>query len=207
MPASPRIDIPAEEACLATNRYYDPIHEVSAIKLLPGEYFVASGKLLLVTVLGSCVAACIRDRFTGVGGMNHFMLPDGGGSGVVSGSARYGTYAMELLINRLLKSGARRNQLEAKVFGGGRVMQELTGSRVGDRNVEFVFDFLKAEGIPVASKDVLGTYARKVYFFPDSGRVRLKKLFDLKNDTVARRERDYQRQLAATPATGEIELF
>ena len=104
---------------LATNRYFDRKFGLEAAKILPGEYFVSSKEALLVTVLGSCVAACIRDADSGIGGMNHFMLPDDGGRNRMGMSARYGTYAMEVLINHLLKLGARRNRLEAKVFGGG----------------------------------------------------------------------------------------
>ena len=108
---------------LATNRYFDKNFDAEAAKILPGEYFVTSQGMLLVTVLGSCVAACIRDCDSGIGGMNHFMLPDDGGRGESVGtSARYGTYAMEVLINHLLKLGARRHRLEAKVFGGGAVL-------------------------------------------------------------------------------------
>src|SRR5690606_10592835 len=126
-----------------------------AMKLLPGEYYVTDGRLALVTVLGSCVAACIRDVDSGIGGMNHFMLPDEGGKDVVSSSARYGTYAMEILINHLLKSGARRNRLEAKVFGGGAVLASLSSSNVGTRNAEFVLKFLQTEKIPVVAQDLL----------------------------------------------------
>ena len=114
---------------LATNRYFDRHFESDAAKILPGEYYVTSQEIVLVTVLGSCVAACIRDTDSGIGGMNHFMLPDEGGREVVSSSARYGTYAMEVLINHLLKMGARRSQLEAKIFGGGAVMSSLTSSQ------------------------------------------------------------------------------
>ena len=141
----------------ATNLYHDRTFDCQAAKILPGEYFVTTRDMLLVTVLGSCVAACIRDSENGIGGMNHFMLPDEGGKDVVSSSARYGTYAMEMLINHLLKSGARRNRLEAKVFGGGAVLESLSSSNVGARNAEFVLKdsgggqgsarFLSAQGL------------------------------------------------------------
>jgi chemotaxis protein CheD len=98
-------------------------------------------------VLGSCVSACIRDKEKGIGGMNHFMLADSTEVSPYSASARYGTYAMEILINHLLKLGARRGSLEAKVFGGGRVMAALSSSNVGERNCSFVLDFLRTEGI------------------------------------------------------------
>ena len=192
---------------LAGNRYFDRQFEVEAVKVLPGEYYVTASSMVLVTVLGSCVSACVRDREKGVGGMNHFMLADGGEDDVISASARYGTYAMEILINHLMKMGARRSALEAKVFGGGRVMASLTSSQVGERNAEFVMDFLKTEGIPVAAKDLLDVYPRKVYFFPDTGRVLVKKLVRMHNDTVLRREKEYSARLTEAPVAGEIELF
>lgn len=192
---------------LATNRYYDRHFGLEAAKILPGEYYVSESGTLLVTVLGSCVAACIRDADAGIGGMNHFMLPDDGGRDTVGNSARYGTYAMEVLINHLLKMGARRNRLEAKVFGGGAVLASLASSNVGERNAEFVLNFLKTEKIPVVAKDLLDSYPRKVYFFPNSGRVLVKKLHRVHNETLFDRERDYKARLAGTPMAGDVELF
>lgn len=192
---------------LAGNRYFDRQFEVEAVKVLPGEYYVTATEMVLVTVLGSCVSACVRDRDKGVGGMNHFMLADGGSREMLSASARYGTYAMEILINHLLKMGARKSSLEAKVFGGGRVMASLTSSQVGENNASFVLDFLATEGIPVAAKDLLDVYPRKVYYFPSSGRVLVKKLVRMHNDTVMRRENEYAARLIEAPLAGEIELF
>ena len=191
---------------LAGNRYYDRHFEIEAVKVLPGEYFVTTTNVLLVTVLGSCVSACVRDRDKGLGGMNHFMLA-GGETDAMSASARYGTYAMEILVNHLLKLGARRDRLEAKVFGGGRVMEKLTHSNVGERNSQFVIDYLHTEGIPVVAQDLLDVHPRKVYFFPDSGRVLVKKLMRMHNDTLARREKEYADRLTEAPVAGEIELF
>ena len=192
---------------LANNRYYDRNFQLDAAKILPGEYFVSDQGMLLVTVLGSCVAACIRDIEAGVGGMNHFMLPDDGGRGAVSASARYGTYAMEVLINHLLKMGARRNRLEAKVFGGGAVMSSLSSCNVGVRNAEFVLDYLNIEKIPVVAKDLLDSYPRKVYYFPANGRVLVKKLHRVHNETLFSRERDYKDRLAGSKVEGDVELF
>jgi chemotaxis protein CheD len=191
---------------LANNRYYDRQFDVEAVKVLPGEYFVTTSTMMLVTVLGSCVSACIRDRDKGLGGMNHFMLADGDSADQVA-SARYGTYAMEILINQLMKLGARRTSLEAKVFGGGRVMATLSSSQVGDNNASFVLDYLKTEGIPVKAQDLLDVHPRKVYFFPANGRVLVKKLVRLHNDTVIRREREYAERLNEGPVAGDIELF
>jgi chemotaxis protein CheD len=192
---------------LAGNRYFDRKFESEAVKVLPGEYFVTSTNVLMVTVLGSCVSACIRDREKGIGGMNHFMLADSGEVSAVSASARYGTYAMEILINHLLKLGARKSNLEAKVFGGGRVMEKLTSSMVGERNSEFVIRFLSTEGIAVAAQDLLDVYPRKVYFFPHTGRVLVKKLVRMHNDTLIRREKEYAARLTEVPVAGEVELF
>jgi len=192
---------------LASNRYYDRNFQLTAAKILPGEYYVSDEGMLLVTVLGSCVAACIRDTETGAGGMNHFMLPDDGGRDAMGSSARYGTYAMEVLINQLLKMGARRNRLEAKVFGGGAVLASLASSNVGARNAEFVLDYLKTEKIPVVAKDLLDSYPRKVYYFPATGRVLVKKLHRVHNETLFSRERDYKDRLSGARLEGDVELF
>jgi chemotaxis protein CheD len=192
---------------LAGNRYFDRQFEIEAVKVLPGEYYVTGTDIVLVTVLGSCVSACIRDRQLGIGGMNHFMLADAGDREMLSASARYGAYAMEILINHLMKMGARKSSLEAKVFGGGRVLSSLSTSLVGERNCEFVLDFLATEGIPVAAQDLLDVYPRKVYFFPTSGRVLVRKLVRMHNDTVMKREKEYAERLAEAPVTGDIELF
>lgn len=190
----------------SSQRYFDSNFSREAVKILPGEFFVTTRDMLLVTVLGSCVAACIRDPQRGIGGMNHFMLPDAG-TGVMSRSARYGGYAMELLVNELIKAGARRSALEAKVFGGGRVMASLSSANVGERNAGFVLDYLRQEGIPVLAQDLQESQARKIYFFPQSGRVLVKRLARVNNDTLARREREYQERLARDDASGDIELF
>ncbi len=194
---------------LANKRYYDSHFEIEAVKVLPGEYYVTTSNLMVVTVLGSCVSACIRDREKGIGGLNHFMLADNGSAPdtVNNASARYGTFAMEVLINHMLKLGCRRSNLEAKVFGGGRVMASLSSSQVGEHNARFVLDYLKTEGIPLLAKDLLDIYPRKVYFFPQTGRVLIKKLVRQHNDTLMRREREYANRLSEVPVSGEIELF
>ena len=192
----------------ATNVYFDRTFDCEAAKILPGEYYFTNKDMLIVTVLGSCVSACIRDRVTGLGGMNHFMLPDGGGDGSpVSASARYGTYAMEILINDLLKAGAKRENLEAKVFGGGAVLKGFTAINVGERNAAFVLNFLKVEKIRVVAEDLNDIHPRKVYFFPRTGKVLVKKLMQTHNDTLAKREIEYASRLKKAPVGGEIDLF
>ena len=163
---------------LAPNTYHDRHFDCQAVKILPGEYFVTTKDQLIVTVLGSCVAACVYDAEKKIGGMNHFLLPNDGQSGqsIVNESARYGAYAMELLINHLLKLGARKSHLEAKVFGGGNVLQGITHNNVGQRNAEFVVEFLANESIPLVAKDLLDRFPRKVYYFPATSKVMVKKL-------------------------------
>lgn len=194
---------------LSPNMYYDRHFDKEAVKILPGEYYVTTGDKLIVTVLGSCVAVCLRDKFNHYGGMNHFLLPNDGSneSGLLTESARYGVYAMEILINHLLKLGAQRNRLEAKVFGGGNVMRGLTLNNVGQRNAEFVLDYLYNEGIPVLAQDLLDEFPRKVYFFPDTGKVMVKKLKSVHNSTIIDRESEYRMRVKYTPKSGDVDLF
>lgn len=192
---------------MANNRYFDRVFASDAVKVLPGEYFVTTTDMVLVTVLGSCVSACIRDTEKGIGGMNHFMLAESQDRGALSASARYGSFAMEILINHLMKLGARRANLEAKVFGGGRVMASLGSSKVGERNSSFVLEYLATESIPITARDLLDVTPRKVYFFPATGRVLVKKLARVHNDTLARREREYAERLVEAPPAGDVELF
>ena len=196
------------EEVLAPNKYYDRSFDMEAVKLLPGEYYATGRDMLLVTVLGSCVAACIRDPQTGIGGMNHFMLPEGSDPhDLMSAAARYGGYAMEVLINQLVKLGANRSRLEAKVFGGAAVLRGFTTVNVGEANSDFVLDYLAKERIRVLSQDLRGIHPRKVYFFPVTGRVLVKKLKGVHNDTIVAREREYSHRLSRTPIAGEVELF
>lgn len=194
---------------LASNHYFDRNLNSEAVKLLPGEYYVTNRDMVLVTVLGSCVAACIRDCYSGIGGMNHFMLPDNNAddSSPLSASARYGVYAMEILINQLLKLGARRANLEAKVFGGGNVLKGLTVANVGQRNADFVLKFLDTEKIRIVARDLVDVYPRKVYYFPNNGKVMMKKLRDTHNDTIFEREKSYNSQLKKSSVGGDVELF
>lgn len=199
----------AIEEQFATNVYYDRTFDCEAAKILPGEYYFTGKEMVIVTVLGSCVAACIRDRVTGMGGMNHFMLPDSGNDAdsPLSASMRYGAYAMEVLINQLLKAGARRENMEAKVFGGGNVLRGFTTINVGERNARFVRDYLRAENMRIVAEDLNDIHPRKVYFFPRTGKVLVKKLKQLNNYTLVKREQDYASRLKTTPVGGDVELF
>jgi chemotaxis protein CheD len=193
---------------LAENVYYDRTFDRDAAKILPGEYYFTAKDMLIVTVLGSCVSACLRDRVTGVGGMNHFMLPEGNDNdGLVSVSMRYGTYAMEVLINELLKAGARRENLEAKVFGGGNVLRGFNAINVGERNALFVREYLRAENIRIIAEDLNDIHPRKVYYFPRTGKVMVKKLKQLNNNSLANREQDYASRLKTNDVAGSVDLF
>jgi chemotaxis protein CheD len=193
----------------SSNIHYDPVFRTEAAKILPGEYHVTDRDIVIVTVLGSCVAACIRDPKLGIGGMNHFMLPDSGSGqeSTASEPARYGSYAMEVLINQLVKMGARRDRLEAKVFGGANVIPGMTQTNVGKRNSDFVLNFLKTEGIPVLARDLEDVCPRKVAYFPKTGVVKVKRLTDAAPSTLVEREQSYKRQLSTAPIAGEVDLF
>jgi chemotaxis protein CheD len=197
------------EEHLSPNLYFDREHNAEAAKIMPGEYYATARDMVLVTVLGSCVCACIRDRESGIGGMNHFMLPNSGQdqNDPLGNSARYGTYAMEVLLNELFKMGAKRNNLEAKVFGGAAVLRGFTVTNVGESNAEFVLKFLQTEKIYVAAKDLLDIYPRKVYFFPQTGLVRVKRLKMVHNDTIINRESEYKTRLQFSKLEGDVELF
>jgi chemotaxis protein CheD len=179
--------------------YYDRHLERHVVKVLPGEYFATERDLAMVTLLGSCVSACLWDAKRGIGGMNHFMLPGAGDS------ARLGIYAMEVLINRMLRCGAERGSLVAKVFGGANVLEGMA-LNIGSQNAAFVLEFLREERIPVIAQDLQDLCPRKVAFFPASGRVLVKRLTAVRTDGLQRLERDYLSKLQRGRA-GEVEIF
>jgi len=184
--------------------FHDHHFKHDAVKVLPGEYFVTADELVVMTVLGSCIAACIWDPRVRVGGMNHFMLPDGGNDA----SGRYGSYAMELLINEMMKLGARRETMQAKVFGGGQVMSSFTTMNVGERNTQFVLDYLQTERIAVISKDVLDIYPRKVCYFPATGKAMVKRLAHTHPETLDTQERKNSAAVVSKATVGgSVDLF
>jgi len=208
--------VPEQEPCLRgfshINRYWDRIHHVHAAKILPGEYYVTLHDEAIVTVLGSCISACIRDRVFGIGGMNHFMLPDSEGrldkrSQSGNEATRYGNFAMEKMINDILKHGGRRENLEIKIFGGGQIIKDMKTLDIGQRNIEFVKGYIRTEGLQLSVDETGDVYPRKVYFFPASGKVRVKKLKSLHNNTVVERESNYRHQIIEKPVKGDVELF
>jgi chemotaxis protein CheD len=200
---------------IASNLYFDNHFKKPGVKLLPNEFYMTSEDMVLVTVLGSCVAACINDRTAGIGGMNHFMLPDDGAdaSSAASDSMRYGAYAMEVLINEMIKRGGRRERFEAKVFGGGAVLAGMTTINIGDRNSEFVRRYLALEKIRITAEDLQGMYPRKVAFMPRTGQVMVKKLMTQHDPVVLEREQALaqrtpeQRAERLAKARARVELF
>jgi len=183
--------------------FWDAHFKNDAVKVLPGEYFVHEEDLLITTTLGSCIAACLWDRERRVGGMNHFMLPEGSGD-----SGRYGSYAMELLINEMMKRGASRLTMEAKVFGGGAVISGMNSLNVGERNTKFVIDYLHTERIPIVSKDVMDIYPRKVCFLPGSGKAMVKRLAPTNAEALVAQDRAAaQKAVPTTTGGGSVDLF
>lgn len=184
--------------------FYDAHFGNEAVKVLPGEFFVHDEDILIMTTLGSCIAACLWDRERRVGGINHFLLPDAGGS---ADSGRYGAYAMDLLIGDLVKRGATRSSMEAKVFGGGAVISGMNTLNVGERNTAFVLDYLRTERITVVSKDVEGIHPRKVCFLPASGRAMVKRLASANTEAIAAQERAAASRAAPVASAGSVDLF
>jgi chemotaxis protein CheD len=194
------------------NRYWDTNNNIYAAKLLPGEFYVTMNGELITTVLGSCVSACIRDTTTGIGGMNHFMLPadisrdtKAWGNTPVDAQTRYGNIAMERLINVILAGGGKRQNLEIKLFGGGKVLQIDTD--IGAKNIDFVKHYLDTEGLTIAAEDIGGSKPRKIQYFPNTGRARVKSLNSLHNDTLTKRESSYIETINNAPVEGRIDLF
>lgn len=193
---------------VAGRRIYDAANAVWMVKLFPGEYYVTKrADEVIVTVLGSCVAACIRDPIARVGGMNHFMLPQNqtGTWGGDARSTRFGNFAMEKLINELIKAGAARERMEIKVFGGGNVTD--TSNAVGTDNAEFVLNYLKAEGLACAAQDLGGVLPRRIHYYPSTGRVVRRLLGTGESTAIRREESDYRSRLREQKTSGDIELF
>lgn len=192
-------------------RYHDDQFDSDIAKILPGEYYVTTRNEGVTTVLGSCISACIRDRVFGIGGMNHFMLPiqmDGNqqyGSTLLGVAERYGNFAMEHLINEIIKAGGRKDNFEVKVFGGGNILKNTTN--VGQRNIEFVRSYLAIENIEVMAENVGDIFPRKVLYFPATGVVKMKKMRSVHSSTVLSVENKYLNNIKEKPEEGEIDLF
>ncbi|GAA0818923.1 chemoreceptor glutamine deamidase CheD [Colwellia asteriadis] len=217
-----RCDYPEVSQCIAQclpefsqiNHYWDKERSRVVAKILPGEFYMTSDNVAIATTLGSCISACIWDDRAHIGGMNHFMLPltnkeahevNWGQRDKNADATRYGNFAMEHLINTILKAGGRKVNLRAKVFGGAKVINQL--SDVGQKNINFAYEYLEQEGIDIDGVDVGDIYPRKVVFEPYSGRAFVKRLNTLHNDTIIQRENDYSSQIDHDDVSGDVELF
>ncbi len=198
-----------DSGCVAaTRRFYDAASTAWMMKVFPGEYYLTpKSDEVLVTVLGSCVSACIRDPQAGIGGMNHFMLPHGHSGGWAGDlqSTRFGNFAMEKLINELMKAGCSRNSLEIKVFGGGNVTE--SSNEIGTENSKFVLRYLEAEGLRCVAQDLGGQLPRRIHYYPTTGRVVRRLLGSSETNAIEREETEYASRLSSRTTAGEIELF
>jgi chemotaxis protein CheD len=193
---------------VATRRFFDAASASWMVKVFPGEFYVTSKTdEVLVTVLGSCVSACIRDPRSGIGGMNHFMLPHsraGNWAGDLQ-STRFGNFAMEKLINELMKAGCSRSALEIKVFGGGNVTDSTNA--IGTENSQFIMRYLEAEGLRCAAQDLGGQLPRRIHYYPATGKVVRRLLGTGESSAVAREETEYVSRLSSRTMAGVIQLF
>jgi chemotaxis protein CheD len=187
-------------------RYWDAQTNRWIAQILAGEFYVTAHDEVIATVLGSCIAVCIRDVRLRIGGMNHFMLPQLPEGAKEADALRYGSAAIERLVNELLKQGARRNSLEIKVFGGGHVIAGMAD--IGQRNVEFVSEYFRREGMLVAAEDVGQDFARRVRFEPATGRARVRQL-PMNHDEKSRLEREEAAhfQMLKNARGNNVELF
>jgi chemotaxis protein CheD len=176
--------------------------------ILPGEYYVSDHPMIIYTVLGSCVSACIRDPSLRLGGMNHFMLPESFDAldNPLSQSARYGSFAMEVLINEILGRGGRRERLEVKLFGGGNMFGH-TMADIGRTNIEFAQSYILREGLRLVGQDIGDAYPRKILYFTDTGRVLLKRIRRFKTEALIAQERAYQQSLTRELVGQDVTLF
>lgn len=195
------------------SRSWDVRWNCPTAKILPGECYVSTQEEAIHTVLGSCISVCIRDKRLGIGGMNHFMLPvQEGDKGIsrqnsINPALCYGNWAMEFLINAILKQGGKRESFEIKMFGGGRVLAGMTNIDIGARNIEFARSYLETEKLNVVAEDVGDVCPRKILYFPKTGVVKLRRLTHTPNDSIERREREYLNAMNKKPTTSDVELF
>lgn len=198
-------EMPVSDYFHGKKRIHDDKQDVDVVKIFAGDWYVSTGgNEMLATILGSCVSACIRDPVARVGGMNHFLLP-GEDTDAQSESARYGVFAMESLINGILKSGGQKHRFEVKVFGGGNVINN--SARIGSKNARFIREFLKNEGFRIASEDLEGDLPRRLHYYPDTGKVMLRHLRRKDDMVVVDEEARYTKEIVTHPIESNIELF
>lgn len=198
-------ELPVNAYFHGTKRFHDAKEDIDVVKIFSGDWYVTGADEMLATILGSCISACIRDPQAGVGGMNHFLLPGDENTLGNNDAARYGVFAMESLINGILKAGGRKDRLEIKVFGGGNVINN--SARIGSKNAVFIRQFLQKEGFTIASEDLEGDYPRRIHYYPVTGKVMMRKLKRREDLVVVEEEARYKRAIAAKPIEGNIELF
>ncbi|MGF1766617.1 chemotaxis protein CheD [Enterovibrio makurazakiensis] len=182
-------------------RFFHPGKQMMMVKIQPGEVYVTSERELIATGLGSCISACVWDPFIELGGMNHFMLPFGDSDNIEgwdptqwrSNAARYGNYAMELLINTMIQQGAVKSRLRVKLFGGGTVMGKQ--ANIGEKNIAFIRNYVQSEGLNIVGEDLGTEFPRKVVFDPMTGKAWVKKLRGYRGEVEAE-ETNYKRRLA-----------
>ncbi len=185
--------------------FFDPKFQANCVNVLPGEFYSTHDDLMIMTILGSCVAACIRDKKLGIGGLNHFLLAEPH-QDLASPSTRYGSYAMECLINDILRQGGSRENLEVKVFGGSDLMNSTI--QIGQKNCEFIKNYLQKEHIHIAAEDLGGSYPRRIHFWPQSGRVVRLILQSSERSQVIEQEKKYTNVIKTKEKShGDIELF
>jgi chemotaxis protein CheD len=187
------------------HHHWDAAAKAWIVQIMPGEYYCTDGDEIIATVLGSCVSTCMRDKRSGFGGMNHFMLPDDPRADAKGDALRYGCFAVERLLNELYKRGTRRDELEIKVFGGGQVIAGM--GDIGRSNIEFVRGYLRDEGLAAVVEDVGGSWARRLRYFPSTGKVLVKHLPMNEASLVGNRERDFRDRLQQERLVGDVELF
>jgi chemotaxis protein CheD len=187
---------------LEPNIFYSPQFSSNAFVVHPGEFFISDKQdIMIITILGSCVAACIRDTEKKIGGLNHFLLP--GSADKDSGSNRFGAYAMEQLINEILKKGGKRENLEVKVFGGASLLSSHFD--VGKRNIDFIREYLRIENLKITSEDLGGTQARRIHYWPGSGKI-LRLIISSETKNIIDKEKVYQNKVGNS-LVGDVELF
>ncbi len=188
--------------------YYHNAFKCEAVSISPGQFYVTDQDILIGTTLGSCVAACIRDRLSGIGGMNHFLLPyygnDPGNADFES--ARYGAYAMDMLIKEVINLGAVKKNLEAKVFGGGNVSGYYSTLDIGKNNAKFVRQYLNEKSINITAEDLADFQGRTIYFSPRSGKVWVRKLAVV-TPTILDMEKEYPNTIESDLLSGEMDMF
>lgn len=190
---------------------YDRTFKRPSFEIFAGDYYVTKvQKVVLTTLLGSCISVCLKDSINNVVGFNHFMLPDKLNQENIfaSADARYGLFSMEKMINQMLKLGASKRFLEAKIFGGGKVLQ-TTFSNVAQANIDFARQYLTLENIPILAEDIGGNVGRKIYFIPETFDIFVKKIVQTQNlQTMLKQENRYLQTIRnKKDEAGELTLF